>query len=145
MKLLSNRTDMRKLYINLVRKNSFFYFRLAKIWEEMFSTQFFDDFSIEECPLLIGIMRLFEHKIDGLVTSEYEFKTLVKGDTLIRTEMTVNCENLLNELDIFNSECDKNQQDLVSIFSCLFSMKNICFSHLISSERVVFLWTLFLK
>ncbi|CAF1501293.1 unnamed protein product, partial [Rotaria sp. Silwood1] len=87
-------------------------YTLTKIWEETFSTQFFDNFSIEQCPLLIGIMRLFEHKIDGNVTSEYQFKSLVKSNSLTRTQMTVNRENLLNELDIFKEECDKNEQDL---------------------------------
>ncbi|CAF4058801.1 unnamed protein product [Rotaria sp. Silwood1] len=92
-------------------------YKLTKIWEETFSTQFFDNFSIEQCPLLIGIMRLFEHKIDGNVTSEYQFKSLVKSNSLTRTQMTVNRENLLNELDIFKEECDKNEQDLSFSFA----------------------------
>ncbi|CAF3499226.1 unnamed protein product [Rotaria sp. Silwood1] len=87
-------------------------YTLTKIWEEIFSTQFFDNFSIEQCPLLIGVMRLFEHKIDGIVTSEYQFKSLIIGNSLTRTQMTVNRENLLNELDIFKEEYDKNEQDL---------------------------------
>jgi hypothetical protein len=88
---------------------------LSKIWEEIFSTQFFDDFSIEECPLLIGIMRLFEYKTDDLIKSEYEFKSLLKCDMLTRIRKTVNREMLLNELRSFKKECDENEEVLVSL------------------------------
>jgi hypothetical protein len=91
-----------------------FLFRLTKIWEEMFSTQFFDEFSIKKCPLLIGIIRLFENRKNR--TSEYQFRLLFEGNTLMNTQMTVNREMLLNELVIFKEKCDKNEQDLVSHF-----------------------------
>jgi hypothetical protein len=74
---------------------------LTNIWEEIFSTKFFDDFSIEQCPLLIGIMRLFENKTNELIKFEYQFKSLLKYDMLTRTYKTVNREILLNELDFF--------------------------------------------
>ncbi|CAF3501203.1 unnamed protein product [Rotaria sp. Silwood1] len=85
---------------------------LANIWKETFSTQFIDKFFIEKCPLLIGIMRLFEYERDELTASEYQFETFVKGNTLVRTKMTVNCDNLCNELNIFKEKCDKNEQNL---------------------------------
>jgi len=86
---------------------------LTNIWEEIFSTKFFDDFSIEQCPLLIGIMRLFEDKTSELIKSEYQFKSLLKCDILTRTHMTVNREILLNELRFFKKECDENEEVLV--------------------------------
>ena len=66
-------------------------------------------------------MKLFEQKIDGIITSEYQFKSLIKGNTSTCTRMTINRENLLNELNIFKEESDKNEQDLVSVFfPCVF-------------------------
>ncbi|CAF4022794.1 unnamed protein product [Rotaria sordida] len=57
-------------------------------------------------------MGLFELKIDSIVTSEYQLKSFIKGNTLACTRMTINRENLLNELDIFKEEYDKNEQNL---------------------------------
>lgn len=92
-----------------------FLFRLATHWEEIFSTRFFDDFSIEQCPLLIGIMPRCERKINDVTEFEYQFMTLVKNNTLIRTEIPINRDNLWNELQIFKQECEENQQILVSV------------------------------
>jgi hypothetical protein len=89
-------------------KKIFILFRLDKIWEEMFYIKFFENFSIEECPLLIGIMRLFEDKIDGLTTSEYQFKLLFEDNSLINIQQTI------NQLSIFKKQCEKNEQGLVS-------------------------------
>lgn len=134
------------VYLISLEKRILYYFRLEKIWEEIFSTKFFDDFSIEECPLLIGIIRLFEYKIDELVTSEYQFKSLLKGDILTRTQQTINREILLNELCMFKKQCYENELDLVSIFSCFILLyKDICFRHLTSLERLIFVGKLFLK
>jgi hypothetical protein len=80
----------------------------------MFSTEFFDAFSTEECPMLIGIMQLFQEENDKFLTTEYQFKSLLKGDTLTRTQNKVTREMLLNELVIFKEECDENEQALVS-------------------------------
>ena len=90
---------------------------MTESWNKIFSTQFFDEFPAEEYPLLFRIMRLFEHKIsDGVVTSEYDLKILVKGNILMPTGAAVDHKNLLNELDIFKEECDKKEKDLVSVF-----------------------------
>ena len=82
---------------------------------EIFSTNLFDNISTEQCPMLIGIMRLFEEEKNGLLTSEYEFKTLLKGDTLTRTQSKSNRETVLKELTFFKQECYDNEQALVSL------------------------------
>jgi len=80
----------------------------------MFSTQFFDDVSTDEYPLLIGITRLFQEDNDGVLTSEYQFKLLLKDHKLTRNQENVTSEILLNELVIFKEECYENEQALVS-------------------------------
>ncbi|UJR34718.1 hypothetical protein I4U23_027495 [Adineta vaga] len=90
---------------------------LTNIWEEMFSTRLFDEFSIEECPLLIGIMRLCEYNSkNGIITSEYQFKGLTKGNTLIRTGLKIDHGNLLYELNRFKEECYNNEKHLTFNF-----------------------------
>ncbi|CAF4754174.1 unnamed protein product [Rotaria sp. Silwood2] len=89
---------------------------LLKFWEEIFYTKFFDDLSIEQYPLLIGIMRLFEDKTNELIISEYQFKSLIEGNMLIRTQKTINRKMLLNKLCIFKKQCDENEQDLAFDF-----------------------------
>ncbi|CAF1035716.1 unnamed protein product [Rotaria sp. Silwood1] len=89
--------------------------RLRSVWEEMFSTQVHDNFNEEQCPMLIGIMRLFEEKKNDSVKVEYQVKSLLVGDTLTRTQVKSNRETVLNELAIFKEECDENEQALVSI------------------------------
>jgi hypothetical protein len=83
------------------------------IWKDLFS----EDFPMEECPLLIGIMRLFDDKNDP----KYQFKFLLKCEVITRTNEIINRESLLNELRIFKTECDANEEIIVSIksFECL--------------------------
>ncbi|CAF3641506.1 unnamed protein product [Rotaria sp. Silwood1] len=78
----------------------------------MFSTQVHDNFNEEQCPMLIGIMRLFEEKKNDSVKVEYQVKSLLVGDTLTRTQVKSNRETVLNELAIFKEECDENEQAL---------------------------------
>jgi len=80
----------------------------------MFSTQFFDDVSTDEYPLLIGITRLFQEDNDGVLTSEYQFKLLLKDHKLTRNQENVTNKILLNELVIFKEEFNENEQALVS-------------------------------
>jgi len=80
----------------------------------MFSTEFFDNVSIDEYPLLIGITRLFQENKDGVLTSEYEFKLLLKDHKLTRNQENVTSEMLLNELVIFKEEFNENEQVLAS-------------------------------
>ena len=64
--------------------------------------------------MLIGIMRLYVENREGSLTSEYQFKVLLKGDILIRTREKYSRESVLNELSIFKQECNENEQALVS-------------------------------
>jgi len=83
---------------------------LTKIWKDLFDTDFFNEFSIDECPLIIGIIR------DELVITEYQCKPLLKGNILTRTQMSVDRKILLNELHVFKNLCNKNELGIVSIF-----------------------------
>jgi len=92
----------------LKKKN--FFSRLIKIWKEIFSTEI----SIEQCPMLIGIMRQSATDKTCSSTSKYVFLPLLKGDTLIRTKEKFSTKSVLNELSMFKEECDENEQALVS-------------------------------
>jgi hypothetical protein len=61
-------------------------------------------------------MRLFVEEKNGSLISEYQFKSLLKGDILTRTEGKSRRETVLNELAIFKEECDDNEQALVSFY-----------------------------
>jgi hypothetical protein len=88
---------------------------LTKIWEEMFSTQLFNVISAEQCPMLIIIMRQSAGEQRWLSKSEYDFTSLLKGDTLTDTQEKSTCETLLRELIIFKEKCDDNEQTLVNL------------------------------
>jgi hypothetical protein len=81
----------------------------------MFSTQPFIDFSTEQCPMLIGIQRLCQEEKDELFSTKYQFQSLLKGDTLTRTQEKSTRAVLLDELTIFKKECDDNELALVSL------------------------------
>jgi len=85
----------------------------------MFSMQHLDLSSVEQCPMLIGIMRRSEGEKGWSITSDYEFKLLLTGDTLTRTSEKLTPETLLSELIIFKKKCDDNEQALVSLFVIL--------------------------
>ncbi len=105
---------------------------MTNIWKDLFS----EDFPTEECPLLIGISRLFEDRND----SKYQFKFLLKSEVITRTHEIVNRDSLLNELRIFKNECDANEEVIVSFSNpSIAVMKRICFSHLALSERLVYI------
>ncbi|UJR19851.1 hypothetical protein I4U23_022984 [Adineta vaga] len=91
-------------------------FTLSEMWKEMFCNEFYDDFSDEKYPLLIGVMRLFERNANEIVTSEYQFQKLVQDNTLLRTQMTVNDENLLTELTVFKENCYENEKNPIFSF-----------------------------
>ncbi len=93
---------------------------MIKLWQEVFPLEHLEEFLIDECPVLIGITRLCYEEKDGSLLSDYQFKSLLKGDTLARTQNNVTREMLLNELVNFKEECDENQQALVSflLFIC---------------------------
>jgi hypothetical protein len=96
---------------------------LIELWQEVFPLEHLEEFLIDECPVLIGITRLCYEEKDGSVLSDYQFKSLLKGETFTRTPNKVKCvkyEMLLNELVNFKEECDENEQALVSflLFIC---------------------------
>jgi hypothetical protein len=93
-----------------IGKKKFFFSRLIKIWKEIFSTEI----SIEQYPMLIGIMRRCATEKTCSSTSEYVFLPLLKGDTLIRTKEKFSPKSVLNELSKFREECDENERALVS-------------------------------
>ena len=80
----------------------------------MFPTKLRNNFCVEQCPMLIGIMRLYVENRKDSLTSEYQFKVLLKSDILIRTREKSSRESVLNELSIFKQECNENEQALVS-------------------------------
>jgi len=112
----------------------------------MFSTQPFIDFSTEQCPMLIGIQRLCQKEKDGLFSTKYQFQSLLKGDTLTRTQEKSTRAVLLGELRIFKKECNDNELALVSLRTLiitylLFHKETVHvfrFSHWILSSRLVF-------
>ena len=109
--------------------------RLTTLWQKVFPSKFYDDLPLGECPILIGIMRLFEENNDGLITNEYQFKPLLTGDTLTRTQTKVPLEMLLNKLVNFKEEVDENEQALVSF--CLFSRMQFEGRHSFSTDFVL--------
>jgi hypothetical protein len=80
----------------------------------MFSTQFFDGLPAKQCPTVIGIMQRSAGEKGWPLISKYEFRLLLKDDTIIRTQEKVTRETFLRELIIFKEECDDNEQLLVS-------------------------------
>ncbi|CAF3673327.1 unnamed protein product [Rotaria sordida] len=89
--------------------------KLIQIWREVFSTEFLNISLAEQCPMLIGIMRRSARAKDWSLTSEYEVKILLNGDTLTCTQEKLTRETLLGELINLKEEFDENEQILVSL------------------------------
>jgi hypothetical protein len=83
--------------------------RLIEIWGEMFNSEFFNDFSAIQYPMLIGVMRRSSREF------QYELKVLLQGDTLMDTQQKLNLETLVNQLIGFKESFDVNEQSLVGI------------------------------
>ncbi len=88
--------------------------RLTNMWNEIFPIEPSLDFSVQQCPMLIGIMRRSVAKKDSSSISEYEFVQLLKGADLMRTKEKFSPTSVLKELSIFREECNDNEQALVS-------------------------------
>ncbi|CAF4206823.1 unnamed protein product, partial [Adineta steineri] len=84
---------------------------MSTIWEKTFSTPLFNDFSIEKCPMLIGITRRSTEIKCWTPTSKYQFTSLLKGDTLIRSQEKSIMKTLLSELisDVCESKVDRTE------------------------------------
>jgi hypothetical protein len=89
--------------------------RLTNIWQTMFSTEPFIDFSTEQYPMLIGIQRLCQKEKDGFLSTKYQFQSLLRGDTLARTQEKSTRAVLLGELRTFKKECNDNELALVGL------------------------------
>ncbi|CAF1089429.1 unnamed protein product [Adineta steineri] len=85
--------------------------KLIQVWKEIFSDQLLNIHDTEQCPMLIGIMRRSAKDKYWALKSEYQFKVLLKGDTLMCIQQKSNRERVLNEMAIFKEECDRNEQN----------------------------------
>ncbi|CAF1040550.1 unnamed protein product [Adineta steineri] len=88
--------------------------RLIEVWEEMFPTHGSCSFSMEQCPMFIGIMRRSARNKHWSKSSEYEFTSLIKDNVLIGADVKTAREILLHELMDFKEKHDENEQTLVS-------------------------------
>jgi hypothetical protein len=85
----------------------------------MFSDEFVINFSMEECPMLIGILRRPSQEDDPFVEPSYEFEILLMGDRLVRSSEQLNLESLFDQLIVFKEEFDENEENYVSIYYVL--------------------------
>jgi len=85
----------------------------------MFSDEFVINFSMEECPMLIGILRRPSQEDEPFVEPSYEFEILLMGDRLVRSSEQLNLESLFDQLIVFKEEFDENEENYVSIYYVL--------------------------
>jgi hypothetical protein len=90
------------------------------MWKEL-STEFVVHFSMEKCPMLIGIMRQSARDENWLSSIDYECTLLQQDDTLTRIQVKSSLETLLCELIYFKEECNDNEKILVSLCYFFFS------------------------
>jgi hypothetical protein len=86
---------------------------LIKIWKENFSEKSLIDFSMDQCPMLIGIVRQISMENNSLI--KYQSEILLMNDVLVLTNEEFDPEILLYQLIIFKQEFDKNERYLVNI------------------------------
>ncbi|CAF1075507.1 unnamed protein product [Adineta steineri] len=91
--------------------------RLSTIWETTFSTPLFNDFSVEKCPMLIGITRRPTEIKSWIPTSKYQFTSLLKGHTLIRSQEKSIMKTLLSEL--ISDACESKVDRTEFFYECL--------------------------
>jgi len=112
---------------------------LIKIWKENFSEESLIDFSMDQCPMLIGIVRQISMENNSFI--KYQSELLLINDVLVRTNEEFDPEILLYQFIVFKEEFDKNEKYLVNIFYVLihisitdiilvirFRSKNCCLS-----------------
>ncbi|CAF2768867.1 unnamed protein product [Rotaria sp. Silwood2] len=85
---------------------------LIDIWRETFSSHFGIDLSMEECPMLIGVMRRASRDNNSFSICPYEFKILLEDDILMQTNIKFNRDAFLDMLITFKEEFDENEQYL---------------------------------
>ncbi|CAF3881917.1 unnamed protein product [Adineta steineri] len=91
--------------------------KLIQIWEKLLPAGPLENYSLEQYPLLIGIMRKSSKESPWLSSSEYEWKSLLTRDRLTRTQEAVTRETLKQELETFNKECHDHEETLSFDFS----------------------------
>ena len=79
---------------------------LTKIWKTFFPGQLSIEFSLDRCPMLIGVMKSFPIQNDSF--SEFLFQVL-------NVNQEFNIEDLFYELILFKEEFDQNEQYFVSL------------------------------
>jgi hypothetical protein len=89
---------------------------LTKVWKENFSEESFIDFSMDQCPMLIGIVRQFSMENNSFI--KYQSEVLLMNDVLLRTNEEFDPEILLYQLIAFKEEFDGNEKYFVNILSC---------------------------
>jgi hypothetical protein len=86
---------------------------LIKKWEEYFPEEPLVDFSMDQCPMLIGVRRKISMTGNSLL--KYESEVLLMDDTLVRTNEEFDPEILLYQLIVFKEEFVKNEKYFVNI------------------------------
>jgi hypothetical protein len=82
---------------------------------------------MEQCPMLIGIIRRPSRENDAFSEPLYESEILLIGDELMRTPEPLNLERLLDQLIVFKEEFDKNEENFVRVYDVLISIPTINF------------------
>jgi hypothetical protein len=86
---------------------------LIKIWEEYVSEESSIDFSMDQCPMLIGIGR--QISLGQKSFFKYQSEVLLVNDVLVRTNEKFDPDIFWGQLITFNKEFEKNERYLVSI------------------------------
>ncbi len=90
--------------------------RLIKFWGDLFPGEPIIDFSIDQCPMLIGVMRGILITYDSFSPSQYIPEILLLENVLVCNDEELNLEALFYQLIVFKQEFDKNEKYLVSFF-----------------------------
>ncbi|CAF0992246.1 unnamed protein product [Adineta steineri] len=104
-------------YLANIFKNNTRKILLIQIWEKLLPAGPLENYSLEQYPLLIGIMRKASKESPWLSSSEYEWKSLLTRDRLTRTQEAVTRETLKQELETFDKECHDHEETLSFDFS----------------------------
>ena len=95
--------------LHFVRKT-----RMNTIWEEIFSLPLHTARSIEEYPMLCGVINA-----SGWFSGKSQYIVLLRGETLIRTQTKFSREALLQELATFKQGCIAHENEMVNYYACI--------------------------
>lgn len=85
-------------------------FRLRTLWQNTFGTEYFNGFTQQNYPMLIGIRRETPDASDWFAPLIYRFDQLAKADEITRTHQKISQPLLLQELNRFKSSFDAVEQ-----------------------------------